>query len=154
MSRPATRFEVRLVAWDEAREALASVRRAVFVVEQNVPEDLEWDEADAVSLHALATADGVPIGTARLLPGGHIGRIAVLREWRGQGAGNALLASMLAAARERGIETAVLNAQVQALDFYRRHGFAAGGDVFLDAGIPHRTMRLDLTRSGRSAPRD
>lgn len=146
MSRPAARFEVRLVAWDEAREALASVRRAVFVVEQNVPEDLEWDEADAVSLHALATADGVPIGTARLLPDGHIGRIAVLREWRGQGAGDALLASMLTAARERGFETALLNAQVQALDFYRRHGFAAEGDVFLDAGIPHRTMRLDLTR--------
>lgn len=144
MSRPAARFEVRLVAWDEAYEALASVRRAVFIVEQNVPEALEWDEADAVALHSLATVAGAPIGTARLLPDGHIGRIAVLREWRGQGVGDALLASMLAAARERGFDTALLNAQVQALDFYRRHGFEAEGDVFLDAGIPHRAMRLDL----------
>jgi predicted GNAT family N-acyltransferase len=144
MSRSAARFEVRLVAWDEACAALASVRRAVFIVEQQVPEDLEWDEADAVALHALATADGVPVGTARLLPDGHIGRIAVLRAWRGQGVGDALLASMLAAARERGFEAALLNAQVQALDFYRRHGFVAEGEVFLDAGIPHRAMRLDL----------
>jgi predicted GNAT family N-acyltransferase len=153
MSRPADRFEVRLVAWDEAREALASVRHAVFVVEQRVPEELEWDEADAVALHALASAAGVPIGTARLLPDGHIGRIAVLREWRGRGAGDALLASMLDAARERGFDTALLNAQVHALDFYRRHGFEAEGDVFLDAGIPHRAMRLDLRRAGRSVPR-
>lgn len=144
MSRPAARFEVRLVAWDEARVALASVRRAVFIVEQRVPEALEWDGADAVALHALALADGVPIGTARLLSDGHIGRIAVLREWRGLGVGDALLAAMLNAARERGFDTALLNAQVQALDFYRRHGFEAEGDVYLDAGIPHRAMRLEL----------
>ena len=144
MSRPAV-FEVRLVAWDEAREALASVRRAVFVVEQNVPEELEWDEADAVSQHALASADGVPIGTARLLPDGHIGRIAVLRAWRGRGVGAALLTAMIDAARQRGFATVLLNAQVQALDFSRRFGFVAEGDVFPDAGIPHRAMRLELT---------
>lgn len=144
MSRLAV-FEVRLVAWDEAHAALESVRRAVFVVEQHVPEELEWDEADSVSQHALASADGVPIGTARLLPDGHIGRIAVLRAWRGRGVGAALLTAMIDAARQRGFTTVLLNAQVQALDFYRRFGFVAEGDVFPDAGIPHRAMRLELT---------
>ncbi len=144
MSRSAA-FDVRLVAWDEAHAALESVRRAVFVVEQHVPEALEWDEADAVSQHALASADGVPIGTARLLPDGHIGRIAVLRTWRGRGVGAALLTAMIEAARERGFATVLLNAQVQALDFYRRFGFVAEGEVFPDAGIPHQAMRLELT---------
>ena len=144
MSRSAA-FDVRLVAWDEAHAALESVRRAVFVVEQHVPEALEWDEADAVSQHALASADSVPIGTARLLPDGHIGRIAVLRTWRGRGVGAALLTAMIEAARERGFATVLLNAQVQALDFYRRFGFVAEGEVFPDAGIPHQAMRLELT---------
>lgn len=149
MSRPAA-FEVGLVAWNEARTALESVRRAVFVVEQHVPEELEWDEADAVSQHALASSDGVPIGTARLLPDGHIGRIAVLRAWRGHGVGAALLTTMIDAARERGCAIVLLNAQVQALDFYRRFGFVAEGEVFPDAGIPHRAMKLELTPPGRS----
>lgn len=149
MSRLAP-FEVRLVAWDEAHAALESVRRAVFVVEQNVPEELEWDEADAVSQHALASSGGMPVGTARLLPDGHIGRIAVLRDWRGQGVGGALLTAMIDVAAKRGFATVLLNAQVQALDFYRRFGFVAEGEVFDDAGIPHRAMRLDITPPVRS----
>ncbi|MBX9633134.1 MAG: GNAT family N-acetyltransferase [Burkholderiales bacterium] len=149
MSRLAA-FEVRLVAWDEAHAALESVRRAVFVVEQNVPEELEWDEADAVSQHALASSGGMPVGTARLLPDGHIGRIAVLRDWRGQGVGGALLTAMIDVAAKRGFATVLLNAQVQALDFYRRFGFVAEGEVFDDAGIPHRAMRLDITPPVRS----
>lgn len=146
MSRPDVGFSVRLVSWGEAHEALAAVRRAVFIVEQNVPESLEWDADDAVSLHALAsTAAGEPIGTARLLPDGHIGRVAVMPEWRGHGVGSALLAIMIDAARARGNGWAKLNAQEQALPFYRRFGFEADGELFLDAGIPHRAMKLRLT---------
>ena len=146
MSRPDIGYTVRLVSWGEAHEALAAMRRAVFIVEQHVPEPLEWDADDAVSLHALAsTAAGEPIGTARLLPDGHIGRMAVMREWRGHGVGSALLSAMIDAARARGHVWAKLNAQVQALTFYRRFGFEAVGELFLDAGIPHRAMKLRLT---------
>lgn len=145
MDRPEAGFSIRLASWDAACKPLAAVRRAVFIVEQNVPEALEWDADDAVSLHALASsAAGEAIGTARLLPDGHIGRMAVLREWRGHGVGSALLSSMIEAARAHGHATARLNAQVQALPFYRRFGFEAAGDVFLDAGMAHRAMTLRL----------
>jgi predicted GNAT family N-acyltransferase len=146
MARPEAGFTIRLVSWDEAREPLAAVRREVFIVEQSVPEALEWDADDAVSLHALAlSTSGEAIGTARLLPDGHIGRMAVLSAWRGQGVGGALLSSMIEAARARGHATVRLNAQVQALTFYRRFGFEAQGDVFLDAGMAHRAMTLSFT---------
>lgn len=121
------------------------IRRAVFIVEQSVPEALEWDDADAGALHALAmAASGVPIGTARLLPDGHIGRVAVLRNWRGRGVGRSLVRAMLEAARTKGLGFVRLDAQVQALDFYRSFGFEAHGDVFDDVGIPHLVMVLDL----------
>ena len=146
MDRPEAGFAIRLVSWDEARESLVGVRREVFIVEQNVPEVLEWDAEDAVSLHALAVStSGEAIGTARLLPDGHIGRMAVLFAWRGQGVGSALLSSMIESARAHGHATARLNAQVQALPFYRRFGFEAQGELFLDAGMAHRAMTLRLT---------
>jgi predicted GNAT family N-acyltransferase len=145
MDRDAAGFTIQLVSWDAARESLAAVRREVFIVEQNVPESLEWDANDAVSLHALAaSAEGEAIGTARLLPDGHIGRMAVLRGWRGHGVGSAVLKRMIEAARANGHAIARLNAQVQALPFYRRFGFEVDGEVFLDAGMPHRAMTLRL----------
>ncbi len=146
MSRPDAGFSVHLVAWRDAHEPLAAVRRAVFIEEQSVPEALEWDADDAPSLHALAVSEkGVPIGTARLLPDGHIGRMAVLRAWRGRGVGGALLTAMIEAARTRRHERVLLNAQVQALPFYRRFGFEVEGGIFLDAGIEHRAMVLRFT---------
>lgn len=146
MSRPDAGFTVHLVAWHDAHESLAAVRRAVFIEEQRVPEALEWDADDAPSLHALAVSEvGGPIGTARLLPDGHIGRMAVLREWRSRGVGGALLTAMIEAARVRGHARVLLNAQVQALPFYRRFGFETEGGIFLDAGIEHRAMVLRLT---------
>ena len=105
---------------------------------------MEWDEFDPQSRHVMAMADGVPIGTGRLLPDGHIGRMAVLREWRGRGAGSALLTGLMDIARALGMRRVLLNAQVQALPFYLRHGFQAEGEEFLDAGIPHLRMWRDL----------
>lgn len=134
------------MAWHDALESLAAVRRTVFIEEQSVPEALEWDADDAPSLHALAVSrEGEPIGTARLLPDGHIGRVAVLRAWRSRGVGGALLSAMIEAARTRGHGRALLNAQVQALPFYRRFGFEVEGGIFLDAGIEHRAMVLRFT---------
>jgi predicted GNAT family N-acyltransferase len=142
--RPQT-FSVRHAAWEKDSAALRNIRTAVFVVEQRVPEDEEWDGLDAGCLHALALdAGGTPIGTGRLAPDGKIGRMAVLKEWRGAGVGAALLQWLIQAADTRGMAECHMNAQSHALRFYSRHGFEAYGDEFLEAGIPHRRMRRRL----------
>jgi predicted GNAT family N-acyltransferase len=138
-------FTVRLASWLEDRPLLQAVRATVFIAEQGVPEALEWDEADAVSLHALALdRQGGAIGTGRLLPDGHIGRMAVIRDWRGRGVGSALLGCLVDWGRRRGARELHLNAQTHALGFYRRQGFVADGGEFMEAGIPHRRMTLRL----------
>ena len=134
-------FRIRDVTWAQEEEKLRAVRLAVFVVEQNIPEEHEWDEQDAVSVHALAEdRDGVPIGCGRLLPDGHIGRLAVLSDWRGQGVGAGLLLHLVELARERGHARVLLNAQTHAVPFYARYGFEPSGEPFMEAGIPHQEM--------------
>jgi len=121
------------------------VREAVFVVEQGVPLVVERDEWDARAEQALAFDDqGRVIGTGRLLPDGHIGRMAVLGEHRGQGVGSRILAALLERARELGMTCVVLNAQTHALSFYARHGFVAFGGEFTEAGIRHVAMSRTL----------
>jgi predicted GNAT family N-acyltransferase len=136
---------LRITDWASDEKKLRAVRLAVFVVEQNIPEEHEWDEFDAVSVHALAEdRTGVPIGCARLLPDGHIGRVAVLSDWRGQGVGARLLTRLIDAAKARGDRRVLLNAQTQAMPFYARFGFAPTGSEFIEAGIPHWTMERFL----------
>ncbi|MDH6227420.1 MULTISPECIES: GNAT family N-acetyltransferase [Streptomyces] len=147
------------VAEDPAdREACFRVRKEVFVAEQNVPEEIEYDALDAHAVHVLAVReDGVPLGTGRLLFGeaaakktggdpavGSLGRLAVLREARGLGVGALLVRAIEEAARERGLTVVDLGAQVHATGFYERLGYRAYGPVFDDAGIPHRSMRRTL----------
>lgn len=135
-------FDVAEVSWRTHAEALMEVRRAVFIVEQGVPEEEELDDQDETSQHFLATdANGQPIGTARLVPTGQIGRMAVVPAWRRRDVGAALLDRAVAAAKEAGLE-AFLHAQVYAVGFYERKGFAASGDVFLEADIEHLKMTL------------
>lgn len=127
--------------WDSLREHAQDLRVEVFVVEQGVPIELEWDEGDEVSMHAVAfDAEGLPVATGRLLPDGHIGRMAVRKSARGQGIGSRVLEALLAEARRLGYGRLVLHAQTHAIDFYRKHGFMEEGDEFLEAGIPHRLM--------------
>ncbi len=140
---------VRVLDWDSALPLARPVRFEVFVREQGVPVELEWDEFDASSDHAIAGDEGgTVVGTARLVPAGagefRIGRMAVLAAHRGQGVGAALLEAMLRRARERGARLVVLHAQLHAADFYRRFGFAPHGAQFEEAGIPHVEMRLAL----------
>ena len=138
-------FGVARVSWAEAQAALRAIRKTVFVDEQRVPEALEWDGLDDACIQVLATAaGGEAIGTGRLLPDGHIGRMAVLEPWRGKGVGAALLRELIAAAREQGHARAELSAQTHAIGFYRRFGFEVTGGEYLEAGIPHRAMRLEL----------
>jgi predicted GNAT family N-acyltransferase len=141
-----TPFSIRILAWHEAMPLAQPVRLKVFVEEQGVPVGLEWDQWDEASDHAIAfDAQGDAIGTARLLPDGRIGRMAVLREWRNHGAGAALLEAMLERARQRGMIRVSLNAQTQAAGFYRRFGFVESGKVFMEADIPHVTMQRTLS---------
>ncbi len=132
--------------WTRDRSLLQSIRRTVFVLEQRVPEELEWDAYDAVSEHVIAL-DGhdTAAGTGRLLPDGHIGRMAVLREWRRRGAGSAMLAALISIARDRGATELRLHAQTHAIGFYERQGFVICGSQFMEAGIPHHAMVLGLT---------
>lgn len=142
---PKPRFTVIPADWDTEGATLRAIRLKVFVEEQNVPLELEWDGEDERCEHALALSpEGKPVGTGRLLPDGRIGRLAVFKEWRGQGAGGALIEYFLALARKRGFATVRLHAQTRARAFYARHGFEARGDEFMDAGIPHIEMSLAL----------
>lgn len=136
---------VTVTSWEYARAEAGPIRHQVFVLEQNVPPALEMDERDAECRHALARdADGTPIGTGRLLPDGHIGRMAVLPHCRGTGAGSALLNALLNEARRLGYPEVVLSAQYHARGFYERHGFRAHGNTYQEAGIEHIEMRLRL----------
>ncbi|MEU6066603.1 GNAT family N-acetyltransferase [Streptomyces sp. NPDC047082] len=140
------------------REACFAVRKEVFVVEQRVPQDIEYDEYDAVAVHVLAVReDGLPLGTGRLLSGeaaasktgadpavGSLGRLAVAREARGLGVGVALVRAIEEAARTRGLTAMDLHAQTHALGFYERLGYEAYGPEYPEAGIPHRAMRRSL----------
>lgn len=136
---------IRIVSWQGEAPALRLIRETVFILEQHVPEELEWDAFDDVSVHVLALSpDGKPIGTARLLPDGHIGRMAVLKEWRRMGFGSAMLQRLLDEAHVRGIKKVILNAQTTAVRFYERFGFQPVGEEFMDAGIPHVKMTLSL----------
>jgi len=137
------RLTVKPARWSTDAATLCAIRLRVFVEEQGVPLELEWDGEDERCEHALAHAtDGTPVGTGRLLPEGRIGRLAVLPEWRGQGAGSALLVYFLDLARRKGFASVTLHAQTRATAFYARHGFAAHGMEFMDAGIPHVAMSL------------
>lgn len=138
-------FRILTTDWRSDRKRLSLVRRKVFIEEQGVPEELEWDADDAGAIHLLAVdAADTPIGCARLLADGHIGRMAVLRAWRGKGVGRALLQHALETARAAGQTTVRLSAQTHAVAFYASHGFIAEGDEYLEAGIPHLAMKISL----------
>lgn len=133
------------VSWSTHQRELYDIRYRVFVVEQQIPEELEQDEQDPVSQHILArTTSGLPIGTGRLLPDGHIGRVAVLADWRHYGIGRQIMEHLIELARQHGHKTVRLNAQVTAQAFYLRLGFHSEGEPFLEAGISHQSMYRNL----------
>lgn len=137
-------IEIRPALWSRDNDTLAEIRRRVFIEEQSVPEALEWDAEDEAAQHWLAFIESQPVGTARMLRSGHIGRMAVLAHGRGRGIGSALLKAAIGYAHNTQLREVYLHAQTHAIAFYERHGFVAEGPEFIDAGIPHRTMRLTL----------
>ena len=135
---------LRLTSFDEARDAIMTVRETVFIQEQHVPVELEWDGLDDAAQHVIALIDNQVVGTARMLVDGHIGRMAVLKPWRQQMIGTALLQTLLDYARQAGLQSVFLSAQTSAIPFYEKQGFIASGEIFMDAGIPHKNMALRL----------
>ena len=137
-------LRIELLPWERARELASPIRFEVFVHEQRVPPEIELDDRDAQCLHAIAFLKERPVGTARLLPDGHIGRMAVLKAHRKKGVGAAMLERLIEAARARGDREVALSAQVHAVPFYRAHGFVEEGADYEEAGIAHQAMRLRL----------
>ena len=135
-------YFVMIVSWSDAGVMLSDVRTTVFVDEQSVPVAIERDGLDPECTHVLARdLDGQPIGAGRLMPDGRIGRMAVLRKWRGSGVGGAMLGELMAEAKRRGMPEVYLHSQSHAKAFYERHGFTVEGEEYMEAGIPHIAMR-------------
>lgn len=136
-------YTVEPVSWQDNMDILRNIRTMVFVEEQKVPREEEWDGLDENAIHVLAvTYDNRPVGTARLLESGQIGRMAVLREYRKQGIGSAMLRRLLEIAMDNNLGNLFLNAQIDAVGFYSRFGFIEQGAIFMEAGIKHRKMIL------------
>lgn len=133
-------IHIRVANWKTDHAALRRIRETVFIAEQAVPPELEWDADDATAVHFLALEGEYPMGTARLLPDGHIGRVAVLKDWRGLKVGDKLIRAVITEAEKRGLKQQMLSAQVHACSFYERFGFEVVSGEFLDAGIPHVDM--------------
>ncbi len=131
--------------WSTHRQPLMSVRTRVFIEEQDIPADLEWDEYDAISWHCLAVVENhsqAPqyIGTGRLQPNGKITRIAVLPEWRRRGVANGIVSTLLTLANQHKLPDLFLHAQTTAQGLYKKHGFIACGEEFDEGGIAHIAM--------------
>lgn len=150
MTHPTTfPIELRTGAWQDLGADAGAVRTAVFVIEQAIPAELEWDDEDATALHVVAyDRQGQPVATGRLLqPAPHlakIGRVAVLQHLRGQGIGEQVMRQLMEAARTRGDREVVLHAQRTAENFYRRLGYSVRGAPFDEVGIPHVEMVAPL----------
>lgn len=134
-------LNVRKTSWRSNSDTLSAIREQVFIIEQRVPRELEWDGLDPGALHVLAEgSDRQPIGTGRLLASGQIGRMAVLEAWRRAGVGSAILTRIIELAPGFTTAPLFLNAQVGAVEFYHRHGFRVIGPKFSEAGIMHNRM--------------
>lgn len=141
---PAASLILRPANWQRDRDTLKTLRERVFVIEQGVPPEIEWDGRDDAAEHVIAEQDGETIACGRLMPDGKIGRMAVLPQARGTGVGARVMTALLDLAMRRGLRSVYLHAQSHAAGFYTRQGFATEGYTFVEAGIDHVAMRRDL----------
>ena len=142
-------MDILIKPWQEAQKEAFEVRKAVFILEQGVPEEMEIDEFDPVSIHILAYSNHSCVATARLVlnenGSGQIGRMAILSKFRKQGLGRQIMEKLLELAQSKGLASLFLHAQVNAIPFYEKLGFQAVGPTYDEAGIPHRNMIMFLT---------
>ena len=140
-------LKVEIVKWIERKIPLTMIREKVFIEEQKVIPQLEWDGLDEEAIHFLAYQNGIAIGCARAIMNNNtmqLGRMAVLKEYRRQGIGSALIEKAIATSKHNLLSSIYISAQCHAIDFYKAFGFEVTGDIYLDAGIPHRDMRLEF----------
>lgn len=131
--------------WQQHNQEIKQIRTTVFIEEQHVPADLEWDEFDTQSIHFLAFHNNKAIATARLKPDGQIGRMAVVKDYRYKGIGKKLLTTVIARAENTGFSMIYLHAQKKAINFYKQFNFINNGEEFTDAGIKHQAMYKIIT---------
>ena len=131
---------IKTVDFNNSFTEIEQIRTSVFIKEQHVPVELEWDEFDNDSTHILAYYDNKPVATARLLNDGHIGRMAVIKAYRNRKIGQNMLKYILKLAKNKSMQKIELSAQEHAVEFYKKYGFSVTSDVYLDAGIPHYDM--------------
>jgi len=140
-------FEIRNVNYTgENEQAIREVRDSVFIQEQNIDPDIEFDGLDESAVHAIVYSNAQPVGTGRILDDGHIGRIAILKAFRGQGLGAKIVLSLIDEATNKGYPRVYLGSQKHAIDFYTKLGFEPFGDEFMEAGIPHLSMEKLLNK--------
>ena len=130
--------------YEDSREEIRSIRHRVFIEGQDVPPELEIDGLDPQCTHVVARIGSKPVGTGRIQEDGHIGRVAVLQEFRGRGIGRAIMEALVDAAHATGSSSAWLSSQCHAAEFYRKLGFFEEGEVYKEAGIDHIRMRRKL----------
>ena len=138
-------IQISKVTWREAESHLRAVRTPVFIVEQFVAPEFEWDELDASAVHLLAMLENQPIACLRIIDFNKIGRMAVLKEWRGMGLGAALLLEAVKICQAHGSKQIYLSAQTHAIGFYQGCGFKVTSEVYQDVHIPHVDMQLELS---------
>jgi predicted GNAT family N-acyltransferase len=139
-----SKVTIQQVTWQAAENELRTVRTPVFIEEQFVTPEFEWDEIDASAVHLLATYENQPIACLRIIHYQKIGRMAVIKQWRGVGLGAALLQKAISFCKECGSKSIYLSAQTHAIHFYQKAGFKQISDEYCDVNIPHVDMRLDL----------
>ena len=138
-------FEIEIVPFnDKTEKPIRFIRKTVFIHEQNVPPELEFDGLDNSAIHALISIEGEYVATGRLLDDGHIGRVAILKAYRNQKLGSKLVLSLVEEAKQKGYSRVYLGSQTHAIGFYQKLGFSAFGEEFMDAGIPHLSMGKTL----------
>ena len=138
------KFHIQMVTWASHQSQLRTVRTSVFIEEQAVTPEFEWDDIDATALHLLATLGNEPIACLRIIDYKKIGRMAVLKAYRGRGLGTALMRDAVAICKQQGSKSVVLSAQTHAIEFYTKAGFRQTSDEYCDVDIPHVDMQLDL----------
>jgi len=147
MKKHQSSWYARLCDWQQDEALIKCVRTAVFIREQGIPAEMEWEAADSHCLHALALSGHQAIGTGRLLDNGMIGRMAVVAHWRRRGVATALLQLLLQTAKDRGMTHLHLHAQCAVIDFYKQFGFQSKGRIFQEADINHQLMIKTLRPS-------
>ncbi|MCH7336553.1 GNAT family N-acetyltransferase [Acinetobacter sp. NIPH 2699] len=139
-------FSIKNASWDQLQQDAKLIRELVFIAEQNIPEQDEWDDQDAISQHFVVYDQDQPIATARLLQNHSVGRVAVLNAYRGQGIGRLIMLEIIAYAKKQAYPFLQLSSQVHAISFYEKLGFIVRGDEYDECGIPHIEMIMPILR--------